>query len=80
MYEYMAVRCKECDRLTAIREVKYERGKFQLSIPVPCDLVCLHCKTVQQFGGYPVTLIRVHEHIENIPDLQPSNDREHSAH
>jgi len=69
MYEYMAVQCRECHRLTAIHEIKYESGKFQLFLTVPFPVSCIHCKAVQQFGGYPVTLIQVAERIENLPDL-----------
>ena len=69
MYEYMAVRCRECLGLTAIHEIKYESGKFELTLFPPFPLSCIHCKAVQQFGGYPVTLIQVAERIENLPDL-----------
>ena len=69
MYEYMAVRCRECLRLTAICEITYESGKFSLAVAVPFPVACTHCKAVQQFGGYPVTLIQVPERIENLPDL-----------
>jgi hypothetical protein len=69
MYEYLAVRCIECFRLTAVHEIKYENGKFELTLYGPFPVPCSHCKAVQQFGGYPMILIQVRERIENLPDL-----------
>lgn len=69
MYQYMAVRGRECDRLTAICQIKHDSGKFELALHVPFPVVCLYCKAVQQFGGYPVILIEVPEPIEDLPDL-----------
>jgi hypothetical protein len=56
---------ENCLKLTAV----YESSKYDSILLVPFDVVCTHCKAVQQFGGYPVILMQVEQPIENLPDL-----------
>ena len=75
MFQYMAFRCKvNPGHVTAICEIKFDDGKFELALAVPFPVACGRCGAIQLFHGHPVTLIEVPEPIENLPDLPASGE------